>query len=107
MPSGLEIQQQLRAFVKRWQDYRGSERGGAQTFLNQLFACYGTDRFEAGALFEDSHVSVGIMDLYWPGVCIIEMKAPSRRPSSPSIASRRSQAGAGLLARLLRRREGH
>lgn len=52
MPSGLEIQQALRAFARRWRSYDGSERGEAQTFLKDLttlhtrldeavVACYG------------------------------------------------------------------
>ena len=78
MPSGEDIQAALRKFVSRWREYTGSERSEAQTFLNELFACYGTDRKNAGAEFEDAHSSTGIMDLHWPGTCIIEMKAPSR-----------------------------
>ncbi len=89
MPSGLEIQQSLRAFVRQWRDYAASERGEAQTFLNQLFECYGTDRLGAGARFEDAHASVGIMDRYWPGVCIVEMKAPSR---AAKLGEHRAQA---------------
>lgn len=77
MPSGLEIQKALRALAARWRGYSGSERDEAP-FLNELFECYGTDRVAAGARFEDSHASVGIMDLYWPGACIVEMKAPGR-----------------------------
>ncbi|MEJ7629684.1 MAG: DNA methyltransferase [Nocardioidaceae bacterium] len=77
--SGAEIQQALRAFVAKWRSYAGSERGEAQTFLNELFACYGTDRFEAGAKFEDFSASAGFMDLHWAGVCIFEMKRPGTR----------------------------
>jgi hypothetical protein len=47
--SGQEIQRNLRAFVRTWTNYRGSERAEAQTFVNELFACYGTDRRAAGA----------------------------------------------------------
>ena len=50
--SGDEIRKNLAGFVERWADYAGSERSEAQTFLNQLLACYGTDRQEAGARFE-------------------------------------------------------
>jgi hypothetical protein len=74
--SGEEIQNALRTFTNDWAGYAGSERGEAQTFLNELFACYGTDRRAVGAVFEDAHSSTGIMDLHWPGVVIIEMKAP-------------------------------
>lgn len=89
MRSGEEIQNALRAFAASWGDYSGSERGEAQTFLNELIACYGADRRAAGALFEDAHTADGIMDLYWPDVCIIEMKAPHR---AEKLSEHRKQA---------------
>jgi hypothetical protein len=75
--SGLEIQAALTAFVAKWSGFSGTEKAEAQTFLNELFACYGSDRSEVGALFEDFATSAGFMDLHWPGVLIVEMKAPS------------------------------
>lgn len=76
--SGEEIQRSLRDFVARWSDYAGTERSEAQTFLNQLFACFGTDRRAAGAEFEFYVPSAGgFMDLHWPEVCLVEMKAPT------------------------------
>ncbi len=89
MRGGAEIQQALRRFVTRWADYTGSERSEAQTYLNELFACYGTDRKEAGAEFEESHSSAGIMDLYWRDIAIVEMKAPAE---APRLANHRPQA---------------
>ncbi len=89
MRSGEEIRQALVAFVNRWRDYAGTERGEAQTFLNELFACYGGDRKAMGATFEDSHSSVGIMDLHLPGVLIVEMKAPKE---AGRLESHRKQA---------------
>jgi hypothetical protein len=74
--SGAEIEAHLRAFVKRWGRYTGSERSEAQTYLNELFACFGTNRKDVGALFEDFKSSAGFMDLHWPGVLIVEMKKP-------------------------------
>ncbi|WP_345379250.1 DNA methyltransferase [Demequina sediminis] len=62
--------------MKRWEAYAGSEKAEAQTFLNELFAAYGTDRLAAGALFEDFKSSAGFMDLHWPGQLIVEMKKP-------------------------------
>ncbi len=50
--SGPEIQQALRALVAKWQPYAGSETAEAQTFLNELFACHGSDRFEVVLLTE-------------------------------------------------------
>lgn len=80
--SGEEIQTALEPFVDRWRGYAGSERAEAQTFLNQLFDVYGSDRGAAGARFEDFSSSAGFMDLHWPGLCIVEMKAPHRPVAS-------------------------
>ena len=78
MPSGEEIQRALGAFVDRWRSYSGSEKAEAQTFLNQLFECYGSDRRELGAEFEFYVPAAGgFMDLHWPGIALIEMKAPT------------------------------
>jgi hypothetical protein len=76
MASGEEIQEALRVFAAKWEAYTGSERGEAQTFLNDLFTCYGSNRRDLGALFEHFAPAAGFMDLFWPGVCIFEMKAP-------------------------------
>jgi hypothetical protein len=84
MRSGEEIQTALRKFVTQWQDYSGSERAEAQTFLNQLVECYGADRRAVGARFEDARTANGIMDMHWPGVCIVEMKAPSQADKLPA-----------------------
>lgn len=86
MRSGEEIQKALQAFSKKWENYQGTERAEAQTFLNELFACFGSDRAAVGAKFEDFKTSAGFMDLHWPGVCIVEMKAPSK-----TVASGRDQ----------------
>lgn len=76
MRSGLEIQAALQKFAAKWQRFSGTERAEAQSFLNELFAAYGSDRRDVGALFEDFKSSAGFMDLHWPGVLIVEMKAP-------------------------------
>ncbi|KAA6436201.1 class I SAM-dependent DNA methyltransferase [Agrococcus sediminis] len=76
--SGAEIQHALSRFVAKWRTYQGSERAEAQTFLNELYAAYGSDRTEAGAKFEHFASSAGFMDLHQPGVLIVEMKKPGR-----------------------------
>lgn len=88
MRSGEEVQAALRTFVARWESYAGSERGEAQTFLNELFACYGSDRKQV-ATFEDAHASSGIMDCHWPALVIVEMKAPQK---ADKLAEHRKQA---------------
>lgn len=77
MGSGEEIQAALRELVIRWRDYAGTERAEAQTFLNELLACYGVDRRSVGADFEYHRSGAGFMDLHWSEWCIVEMKAPS------------------------------
>ena len=77
MRSGPEIESALTKFVTKWKGYSGSEKSEAQSFLNELFAAYGTDRREVGALFEDFKSSAGFMDLHWPGILIVEMKGPT------------------------------
>ncbi len=74
--SGEEIRRALAEFAARWGGYQGSERAEAQTFLNELLACYGTDRQAAGARFEERAGSGGFMDMVWPRVCLVEMKRP-------------------------------
>ncbi len=85
--TGEAIRARLTAFAARWSVYEGTERAEAQTFLKQLFDCYGTDRSEV-ARFEE-HGPGGFMDLIWPGVCLIEMKAPGE---AKRLSTHRPQA---------------
>lgn len=73
--TGEDIRRALLAFAQKWSVYRRSERSEAQTFLNELFACYGQDR-SAVATFEEPQEG-GFVDLMWPRVCLVEMKRPS------------------------------
>jgi hypothetical protein len=86
--TGEEIRANLSRFAAHWTLYKGSERSEAQTFLNELLACYGTDRREAGAVFEAPQEG-RFLDLLWPGVCIVEMKAPAE---SKRLSRHRGQA---------------
>lgn len=72
--TGEEIRHRLTGFVEKWSSYQGSERAEAQTFLNELFGCFGTDRQEV-ARFEDPQHG-RFLDLIWDRVCIVEMKRP-------------------------------
>ena len=73
--TGEEIRARLTKFAARWSVYEGSERSEAQTFLNELFECYGTRRGDV-AYFEQPQAG-RFLDLIWPRVCLIEMKAPA------------------------------
>lgn len=73
--TGEEIRRRLAEFAEKWSVYAGSERAEAQTFLNQLFACYGTTREQVARFEEPQHGR--FLDLIWDRVCIIEMKRPT------------------------------
>ena len=84
MPRTLpEIRASLVELVDRWKDYDGTEKAASQTFLNRLVGAFtgAPDAMAAGARFEefgDRDEGSGFMDLYWPDVAIIEMKAPGQ-----------------------------
>lgn len=84
---GEQIRADLNRFVARWSLRDGYERGEAQTFLTELFACYG-QRLSDVAKFE--HFQDGrFVDLIWPRICIIEMKSAGE---VKRLAKHRSQA---------------
>ncbi len=84
MPRTLQdIRTALDALAERWKDFQGTEKAASQTFLNELVSAYtgASDAMAAGARFEEfggRDDGSGFMDLYWPGVAIIEMKAPGQ-----------------------------
>jgi MmeI, DNA-methyltransferase domain/MmeI, N-terminal domain/MmeI, target recognition domain/MmeI, helicase spacer domain len=86
-PIGEEIRANLTRFVAHWSVRDGYERGEAQTFLTELFACYG-QRLSDVAKFEQFQ-SGGFVDLIWPRVCIFEMKSASE---AGRLAKHREQA---------------
>jgi len=79
--AGQEIQRNVRRLVSRWRGYEGTERAEAQTFVNELFAAYGTDRQAAGVRFEQDQRrpsgAHGFIDAWWPGRLLIEVKRPT------------------------------
>ena len=85
--TGEEIRARLTAFAARWSVYDRSERAEAQTFLNELFECYGTRRGDV-ATFEEPQEG-RFLDLIWSRVCIVEMKAPKE---AKKLAAHREQA---------------
>lgn len=85
--TGEEIRANLTRFVARWSVRDGYERGEAQTFLTELFDCYG-QRLSDVAEFERFQAG-GFVDLIWPRVCIVEMKSASE---SNRLSKHRDQA---------------
>jgi hypothetical protein len=85
--SDEEIRRNLTRFAADWGGYQGTERAEAQTFCNELLACYGTARKEVAA-FEERTGAGGFIDMIWPEVCLIEMKRPSE---ADKLATHREQ----------------
>ena len=73
--TGEEIRARLSVLASQWSVYEGGERAEAQASLNELFECYGMRRGEV-ARFEEPQAG-RFLDLIWPRVCLIEMKAPA------------------------------
>jgi hypothetical protein len=69
-----QIKANLTHLMVRWGTRRGYEKGEAQTFLNEFFACFGPDVSDQ-ARFEQHESGGGFIDCYIPGVAIIEMKS--------------------------------
>ncbi len=86
--SDEEIRRNLTRFAADWGGYQGTERAEAQTFCNELLACYGTERKEV-ASFEERTDAGGFIDMIWPEVCLIEMKRPSQ---ADKLLAHREQA---------------
>ena len=71
--TGEEMRANLTRFVARWSVRDGYEKGEAQSFLGELFACFSQDLSKVASFehFQDG----GFIDLIWPRVCIFEMKS--------------------------------
>ncbi|MHC0037929.1 class I SAM-dependent DNA methyltransferase [Pseudoneobacillus sp. C159] len=78
-----DIKFALTSFSLRWSHYQGTEREEAQTFCNEFFSCFGLNRREVGAVFEQKIYSDSTRaDLVWPDKLLIEMKRPSEKKLS-------------------------
>lgn len=73
--TGEQIRASLNGLVARWSVREGNERSEAQTFLTELFECYG-QRLSDVARFEQFQQG-GFVDLMWERSCIFEMKSKS------------------------------
>ncbi|MBW3569058.1 N-6 DNA methylase [Candidatus Parcubacteria bacterium] len=72
-----EIRARSAAFAERWKGV-SSEQGERQSFWNEFFEIYGTDR-KSVAIFESAVNRLGraqgFIDLFWPGLVIVEHKS--------------------------------
>ena len=78
-----EIRSRAARFAKEWQS-AAYEKGETQSFYNDFFAVFGVQR-RTVARYEQ-HVkkldsSSGYMDLFWPGMLMIEQKSAGRNLS--------------------------
>ena len=79
-----KIEKKLKTLSEDYKDYTGKEVAEFQTFINELFACYGKSRRKIGCGFEEPTDSrkelngqtVGIMDAIWHPHVIFEGKSP-------------------------------
>ncbi len=85
-----EIRARAAAFAREWSD-AAYEKGEAQSFYNEFFEIFGVRR-RTVARYEE-HVtrldnSSGFIDLFWPGVLLVEQKSAGR-----DLEAARVQAG--------------
>ena len=75
-----EVKVRAAAFAREWRDAR-DEKGETQSFYNEFFEVFGVRR-RTVARYEE-HVrklddGSGFIDLFWPGVLIVEQKSAGR-----------------------------
>ena len=76
-----EIRRRAKAFSEDWKDAH-YEKGETQSFYNDFFKIFGVNR-RAVAVYEKRVQSLdankrGFIDLFWPGVLIVEQKSAGR-----------------------------
>ena len=85
-----EIRVRAAAFVRKWAG-AGYEKGETQSFYNDFFRIFGVRR-ESVARYEERVQRLddtsGFIDLFWPGVLIVEQKSAGR-----DLATAYEQAG--------------
>ncbi len=80
MLSLSEIRGRAVAFAQRWQDER-NENAEAKTFWNEFFQVFGIDRKRVASFEKQVNKAgqkAGFIDLFWPGVCLVEHKSAGR-----------------------------
>ncbi len=75
-----EIRARAASFARKWAD-AGYEKGETQSFYNDFFRIFGVRR-ESVARYEERVAKLddtrGFIDLFWPGVLIVEQKSAGR-----------------------------
>ena len=75
-----EMRERAAAFAEEWKDAR-YEKGETQSFYNEFFKVFGVRRRRVATY--EAHVtkldnSSGFIDLFWPGVLVVEQKSAGR-----------------------------
>ena len=79
-----EVRARAASFARKWAD-AGYEKGETQSFYNDFFRIFGVRR-ESVARYEERVEKLddtsGFIDLFWPGVLIVEQKSAGRNLSA-------------------------
>ena len=80
IPSWKKIRRRADAFARHWRD-ASRERSESQSFYNDFFGIFGVLRRSVGHYEEQArklHGKRGFIDLFWPGVLLVEQKSAGR-----------------------------
>ena len=76
------IQQRARQFAEKWSSKKGlKEDRDSEAFIDGFFGIFGIDRLGNNIVFEYELNSSGRIDVFWPGVILIENKSSGSRLS--------------------------
>ena len=85
-----EVRARAARFADEWK-HAAYEKGETQSFYNEFFKIFGVQPRRVGAFFEHAvrklDDRLGFIDLFWPGVLIVEQKSAGR-----DLTTARSQA---------------
>ena len=77
-----ENQQRAKQFAEKWSGKeRLKEIKDSRDFINDFFGIFGIDCLSSNIIFEYKLNSSGSIDVFWPGVILIENKSPGSRLS--------------------------
>ena len=95
--SWSEVKVRAAAFAKEWRDAE-YEKGETPSFYNEFFEVFGVRR-RAVARYEEKVQKLdnrsGFIDLFWPGVLIVEQKNAGRDLDRPTVR----QGSTSMLSR--------
>ena len=73
------IRQRAKEFAEKWSSKKGlKESKDSEDFIGEFFGIFGIDCFGGNIEFEYELPSSGRIDVFWPGVILIENKSPGK-----------------------------